>query len=775
MIIPAHIKYLLNDSRQLTSPSESIFFAIKGLHHDGHQFVKDLYQKGVRFFVVEQSVDLPTDAETIVVENSVRTLQEIAKNHRQKYNLPVIAITGSNGKTIVKEWLFQLLSHDYEIVRSPKSYNSQIGVPLSIWQIKDFHTLGIFEAGVSQPNEMDFSESVIQPTIGIFTNLGSAHDEGFESQNQKLAEKLLLFKNVKVLVFKDDFSATASKIKLFIATQNPSCQIVSWSKIFLKHHFIDAASIENLGHCIAVMKYLGIEPQIIQERILTLKPLTMRLQLKEGINGCYLIDDTYNNDLAGLRIGLDFLQNQNQRKHKVVILSDLLQTGMSEDELYPQIAKLLKNKGVNQLIGIGEVITRNQKYFAPPAKFYASTEDFLSKMRKSDFLQSVILIKGARKFELERAVSRLENKTHGTCLEINLDAVSNNLNYFREKLEPNTKIMVMVKAFAYGAGSAEVANLLQFHRVDYLAVAYADEGVFLRQNGIKTPIMVMNPSESTFEKLIEYDLEPELYSFSILNAFLTYLKIQNLNSTCHIKLDTGMKRLGFEDFEIEELIEILKNQHSLKVASIFSHLAGADESRLDEFTTSQLTNFKEMSVKIEQQLGYSCLKHLSNSAGIARFGESHLDMVRLGIGLYGVANLESDQAHLQTVGTLKTEISQIKQVKKGESIGYGRQGFATNDMQTATIAIGYADGFDRRMGKGVGKVLINNCLCPVVGNVCMDMTMIDITNINAKIGDEVIIFGENPTVQMMASWSETIPYEVLTGVSERVKRVFYSM
>ena len=768
-------KYLLTDSRQLTSASESIFFAIKGPHHDGHIFINDLYQKGVREFVVQEFVELPNDAQVHIVENTITALQEIAKNHRKKFSFPMITITGSNGKTIVKEWLYTLLSPDFEIVKSPKSYNSQIGVPLSVWQINDFHTLGIFEAGISTIDEMAKSEAVIQPTFGIFTNLGTAHDEGFENKIQKLNEKLRLFKNVKYLIFEDNDHELTQNIKNYLAQNNPKCEQIAWKNIPVKHHFKDAASIQNLGHCVAMMQVLGVDLIEIQTRVLNLKPISMRLELKEGINGCYIIDDSYNNDLGGLKIGLDFLQTQNQRKHKILILSDLLQTGISEEELYPQIAKLIDNKGINQVIGIGEVICRNQKYFKPPAKFYESTEAFLAKIRKSDFLQSVILVKGARKFELEKVVNKLTQKSHSTELHINLDAISNNLNYFKSKLEPNTKIMVMVKAFAYGSGSAEVANLLQFHRIDYLAVAYTDEGVYLRENGIKTPIMVMNASDATFEKLIENNLEPEIYSHSQLDDFLAFLAQQNQRVNCHIKLDTGMKRLGFESHEIDDLLKKLNQNKNLKVMSVFSHLAGADDTLLDDFTSFQLKTFQENSEKLEKSLGYKFIKHLSNSAGIARFQKAHLDMVRLGIGLYGVANSENDQLNLWPVGTLKTEISQIKHIAKGETVGYGRKGVALKETKTATIAIGYADGFDRRFSNGVGKVLINNNLCSVIGNVCMDMTMIDITDVEAKVGDEVIVFGENPSIKQLAMWANTISYEILTGVNERVKRVFYSM
>ncbi|MFN8355331.1 MAG: bifunctional UDP-N-acetylmuramoyl-tripeptide:D-alanyl-D-alanine ligase/alanine racemase [Spirosomataceae bacterium] len=804
-VIQTTKKYLLTDSRKVTSPKESIFFAISGLHHDGHAFLQELYQKGVREFVVERPVpasDLKAMPEATIwqVQHSLAALQGLAAEHRRHFSIPVVGITGSNGKTIVKEWLYQLLSKSYHVVRSPKSYNSQLGVPLSVWQMNDTHTLALFEAGVSKPGEMAKLEAVIQPSIGIFTNIGSAHDEGFENRRQKVLEKLTLFKNAWLLIYCKDYPEIDQAIQDDFRVNNPDCQLLGWSRkqpaevrvsqrilndttsVVVNHQFAtyqfnipftDEASVENALHCIVLMIGLGFSPSAIQDGLNRLRPVSMRLELKEGINGCYLIDDSYNNDLAGLTLALDFLHSQQQRKHKVLILSDILESGMSETELYSYIAQLIKNKGVNQFVGIGETFLKNQSLFTPPAKFYASTEDFLQKLRPTDLWQSVVLVKGARKFQFERIINRLIEKTHGTVLDINLDSISHNLNYFREKIGQDTKIMVMVKAFAYGSGAAEVANLLQFHRADYLAVAYADEGVQLREHGIRTPVMVMNPSAQSFDKMIAHQLDPELYSLRILNEFAEYTYNQNLSSKIHIKLDTGMHRLGFEEHELEALIDVLRQNPNLMVASIFSHLAAADESQFDDFTKLQVERFTRMANQIEEAIGYTPDRHLLNSAGIARFPEARMSMVRLGIGLYGVAVKPEDQAHLQTVGTLKTVISQIKHLTAGETVGYGRRGVVEQDMSIATIAIGYADGYDRRFSGGVGKVLINGQLCPVIGNVCMDMTMVDITNVEAEEGDEVIVFGKNPTIRQLADWIGTIPYEILTGVSERVKRVFY--
>ncbi|MCY7352852.1 MAG: bifunctional UDP-N-acetylmuramoyl-tripeptide:D-alanyl-D-alanine ligase/alanine racemase [Cytophagaceae bacterium] len=785
MNLPQPPRYLLTDSRQLTAPGESVFFAIKGLHHDGHRFIAELYQKGVRQFVIEQA-DFGTktfpEATFFNVESSLAALQELVAAHRRKFNIPVVGITGSNGKTIVKEWLAQLLSPEFVVCKSPKSYNSQLGVPLAVWQLAETHTLGIFEAGVSRPGEMAALERIIQPSIGIFTNIGSAHDEGFTDRRQKIREKLELFRHVKTLIYCDDYTEITTELDDFLAND---CYVITWNPTDLWTEFnlqplpySDAASRENLGHCVVLLRHLGIHDDEISRRLQTLRPVSMRLELKEGLNGCYIVDDSYNNDLVGLKMALDFLANQQQRPHRVAILSDMLQSGLPEGELYEQIARLLKDKGVNQLIGIGPDISRHQMAFALPAKFYASTEDFLSRFRPSDFQRSVVLVKGARPFQFERVTNRLTVRTHGTVLEVNLDALSHNLNYFREKVGRDTRIMVMVKAFAYGSGIEEVANLLQFHRVDYLAVAYADEGVRLRQSGIRLPIMVMNPSPETFQQLLDHQLEPEIYSLRIWRELVEFLQnpqflILDFPFSIHIKLDTGMHRLGFDESDLPTLLNELKSHPEIQVTTVFSHLAAADEPEWDDFTRNQLACFTRMADQIEAVLGYDPIRHLANSAGLARFPETRLDMVRLGKGLYGTAVRTEDQANLRTVGTLRTIISQIKTVKAGETVGYGRRGLITHDSRIATIAIGYADGYDRSFSRGVGKVLVNGTLCPVMGNVCMDMTMIDITGVDAQEGDEVVLFGDYPTIRDLAAWSGTIPYEILTGVSERVRRVFY--
>jgi len=813
--IQTNAQYLLNDSRQLSSPQRSIFFAINGLHHDGHQFLDDLYRKGVREFVVESNALTPAliselgrmkEAKIWQVEDSILAMQGVAKRHREQYNLLVIAITGSNGKTVVKEWLSQLLSNRFKVVKSPKSYNSQIGVPLSVWQINDTHNLGIFEVGISRPDEMENLEKVVQPQIGIFTNIGNTHNEFFENNLQKIREKLLLFNKAKQLIYCADYVEIDEIVRKEFIIQNSDCELISWSKIAESSikvdwqtelqntkvtlnfpdqthtfdvPFTDEASIENAIHCIVTLWFLAYNAVEIQARLQILRPVSMRLELKQGISNNYLIDDTYNNDLAGLTIALNFLTQQKQRTRKVLIMSDLLETDIPERELYEQIAHLVKERNLYQFIGIGEVMIRNRNLFKHKdnnVQFFRTTVDFLDSQTLKDLQESVILVKGARRFGFESIVNRLVQKTHGTVLEINLDAVTHNLNYFRDKIGQQTKLMVMVKAFAYGSGSTEVANLLQFHGVDYLAVAYTDEGVSLRENGIYLPIMVMNPRENDFEQLIKYSLEPEIYSPKILKKFSEYIDNQNLSAKIHLKLDTGMHRLGFEKEQLSALIEAIKSNPNLWVSTIFSHLAAADDDKFNKFTLHQVSEFTDMAKQISEAIGYTPSRHLANSAGIARFPEAHLDMVRLGIGLYGLAAKPEDQENLMTVGTLKTVISQIKYIKSSETIGYGRKGELTRDTKMATIAIGYADGYDRRFSSGVGEVLIHGHRCKVVGNICMDMTMVDITDVpNVQEGDQAIIFGNYLTMIELANKINTIPYEILTSVSERVKRVFYQL
>jgi alanine racemase len=813
-IITTQAAYILTDSRQVSFPGQSIFFAIKGERHDGHLFLPELYDAGVREFVVEEAAFSEslrkatagwTDAKIWIVSSSIRALQQLVADKRKEYNIPVVGIAGSNGKTIVKEWLVQLLTPGKRIVASPKSYNSQIGVPLSVWNLGKEHTLGIFEAGISKAHEMEYLQPVIQPTIGIFTNIGPAHDDGFRSRKQKITEKLRLFTKVKKLIYRKDYNEIDEEISLILRPVNAFLETLSWGSNYsgaqvqvtytpqkdktvislkgkLGDHtfetgFRDDASLENLTHCIVFLLDFGLDARTIQERILLLKPVSMRLELKEGINHSYIIDDAYNNDLQGLSMALNFLSQQEQRQKKTVILSDVLQTGQTPAELYKMVSRLLTEKEIHRLIGIGPQISGQAALFnIAEREFYEDTDTFLRSFSFHTLADTLVLVKGARPFSFEKIVHRIQQKAHGTVLEINLDALVHNLNFYRSKAGQGTKIMAMVKAFAYGTGSSEVAALLQYHRVDYLGVAYTDEGVMLRQNGITLPIMVMNATLPTFDLIWQYKLEPEIYSRRILTDWIAYVNKQTDSASAppvHLKLDTGMHRLGFVKDDYEWLAAQLQSNPAIKVASIFSHLVGADEGVHNEFSRQQYQQFIEGVALVEGVLGYEVLKHILNSAGIVRFPEYRLDMVRLGIGLYGVEATGQEQRALQSVGTLKTIVSQIKYLSSGETVGYSRKGVVDHDAAIATLAIGYADGYDRGLGNGAGKVWVNGTLCPTIGNICMDMTMIDVTNAQVEEGDEVIVFGKEVPITELAKTINTIPYEILTGIGDRVKRVFF--
>lgn len=790
MISDNAIEHLLLDSRKATSASGTLFFAINGVRHNGHEHLEKLYHAGFRNFVIERAdtdISAMKDANILLVKSSVLALQSIGKFHREIFSYPVVGITGSNGKTIIKEWLFQILMKYETPVKNPGSYNSQIGVPLSVWQMKAHHTVGIFEAGISQRGEMDRLREVIKPTLGLFTNIGPAHDEGFRNIEEKIREKLKLFSDAEVVIYCKDHTSLDDVI------QTTDLPTISWSTsgssdirikqnghgydvwwkaqhIFITIPFKDKASIENCFHVLAVLMCMGYSGSQIQDGINNLKRVAMRMELKEGINQCQVIDDTYNNDLGGIEISLQFLAQQHQKKKKTVILSDVLQSGESDNVLVEEIAARIQESGVHRFVGIGPALKKFQHLFRIPKSFYTDTQEFLDNFAADQWQQEIILVKGARSFEFEKIVSRLQRKVHGTVMEVDLGSLIHNFNFFKSCLKPSTKIMVMVKAFAYGSGSNEIANLLQYHQADYLGVAYSDEGVDLRKNNISLPIMVMNPSEDSFDSLLQYQLEPEIYNFKILDHFITFL--DGRDCKIHIKLDTGMHRLGFSVTDVDALGELLRLHSNLSVASIFSHLAGADEKTHDDFSASQARHFEQAALALSKHLGYKPIFHLLNSPGILRLREFQFDMVRLGIGLYGVDPTSDGFRELRPVATLKTIISHIQHVRKGETIGYGRRGVAQNDMLIGTIAIGYADGFTRAFSRGVGKVLVKGQRVPVVGNVCMDMTMIDISGIDAVDGDEVIIFGKDLPIQEVAASISTIPYEILTNTSERVKRVF---
>jgi alanine racemase len=814
------IEHLLVDSRRLIFPDTTLFLALKGPGRDGHRFIEDLYKRGVRNFVVHEvpqgrskAVGAAGEAERqqmpeanfIVVPDTLEALQTLAAWRRRQFDLPVIGITGSNGKTIVKEWLNQLLEEDFHIARSPKSYNSQTGVPLSVWPLDASHQLAIFEAGISLPDEMRRLEAIIRPTIGLFTNIGEAHSEGFESLLQKASEKALLFAHADLLIYCKDHEVVAQALAQaayagkthFTWGRHPDATLVirevekkdgfttirSTRGTFVIP-FVDEASIENALHCICVLLHFGIEPAKIARRLENLSPITMRLELKSGVNHCSIIDDSYSADLSSLTIALDFLAQQQQHPRRSVILSDILESGRDERELYHAVAMALRQKKIDRLVGIGTRIGAHAaeigEVFAGETAYYPTVDEFKKDIHRLHFRDETILIKGARIFEFEQIDHLLSGQIHQTVLEINLNAMANNLRQYRQLLQPTTKVMAMVKAFGYGSGSYEIANLLQFHGVDYLGVAYADEGVALRKAGIRMPVMVMNAEESGFDALVQYNLEPVLYSFHVLQGLDGWLRRQGvLNLPVHIELETGMNRLGFALARLGEL-EAALGSAPFTVQSVFSHLAASEEAAQDEFTLKQAALYLDAARSLRSALGYPFMQHIANTAAITRHPQLQLDMVRLGIGLYGIDSAAASvgAAHplveLQEVSTLRSTIAQIKGLRDGETVGYSRRGIAAAGEVIATVRIGYADGYPRSLGNGAGKMWIRGRLAPVVGSVCMDMTMIDITGIGGvQEGDEVMVFGKQLPVSKLAEWAGTIPYEILTGVSLRVKRVYF--
>lgn len=779
------------DSRSLQNNSGTLFFALVGQHHDGHQYLSELIEKGVQHFVVNHIPEKLTDnANFLVVENTLEALQQFAAFYRQKFDFPIIGITGSNGKTIVKEWLNFLLSPEYNIIRSPKSYNSQVGVPLSVIGINEKHNLGIFEAGISLVGEMEKLGNIIQPTLGILTNIGSAHNEGFTSEEEKIREKLKLFDNAPVVILQKNEKIEAylkPETKAFTwSFDNASADVTlakkSSSVLEIKHKsetfsvtlpFHDKASEENSITCLMVLLYFGYDAKTIQERLAKLYPVEMRLQVKNGINHCTIIDDSYSSDYQSLKIALDFLEQHKTHQKKTVILSDIFQSGFTAEELYLKVAKLLKNNHIERVFGIGDNIASHLKDFQNFTSF-ATTQEFVAHFNPNEFEYETILIKGARSFQFEEIVVLLEEKTHETVLEINLNAISHNLNFYKSKLKPTTKMMAMVKAFGYGSGSFEIAKLLAHHKIDYLGVAFADEGIALRNAGITMPIIVMNPENSAFAAMVAYNLEPEIYSASVLKKFIVLAQQKNLyNYPIHLKLDTGMHRLGFEEKDLDELIGLLKNNNLVEVKSIFSHLSSSDVPEFHAFTLGQIQKFDTWSSRLISELQIKPIRHILNTSGIYHFAEYQFDMVRLGIGLYGVGNDAEEMQHLENVSTLKTVILQIKEIPVGESVGYSRKFRAEKPTRTATIPIGYADGIPRSWGNEKGYVIVNHQKARIVGNICMDMLMIDVTDLPCEEGDMVIVFGKTPRVTELAEVVGTIPYEILTSISHRVKRVFY--
>ena len=801
-ITEGEVSLLLTDSRKLSHPQETLFFAIETKQNDAHKFIADLYGSGVKNFVVTKIFPewkTFTDANFLKVTNTLHALQKLAAYHRKQFDIPVIGITGSNGKTIVKEWLYQLLEEDYNITRSPRSYNSQTGVPLSVWELNENATLAIFEAGISQPDEMKYLEPVIRPTIGVFTKLGEAHQENFSSQQQKCMEKLELFVNSNVFIYEEDNKIINQSADMTVLSQKSFC----WSRkypdapLYIRktekngnkttiHYsflnfeysvsipFTDEASIENAISCLAVMLYLNVKPGTISERMMKLEPVAMRLDVRQGKNNCTIINDTYNSDINSVKIALDFQQQRKveQSLRKTLIISDILQTGLLPKSLYKHVAELVQQSGIEKLIGIGHDICENSEVFTVREKhFFRSTEDFIRSDTWKEFENELILLKGARRYHFEQINELLEQRIHETVLEVDLDALVHNFNFYKSRISPQTKLICMVKANGYGAGAVEIAKTLQYHRCAYFAVAVAEEGIELRKEGISTPIIVLNPEVNGFEELFSKDLEPEVYNFRILDAFIREAERRGItNYPIHVKIDTGMHRLGFLPAQIPELLERLKSQKGLQVKSVFSHLAASESWMFDSFTQEQIDIIDAAHREIGEKLGYPVWKHILNSAGIERFIDAQWDMVRLGIGLYGVS--ASGLNGLKNVSTLKTTILQIQEIPNHETVGYGRKEALNRDAKIATIRIGYADGLDRKSGNRKGKVWINGKYAPIVGNVCMDLCMVDITGIDAKEGDSVIVFGENLPVLEVAESIDTIPYEILTSISPRVKRVY---
>ena len=800
------IRFLSFDSRTILSGKETLFFALKSERNDGHKYIEDAISKEVSMFVVEE---VPVrnranaDARFIVVENSLAALQKVAAFHRHRFTFPVVGITGSNGKTIVKEWLSELLTPGLKIVRSPRSYNSQIGNPLSVWLMDDRFDLAIFEAGISKPGEMEKLEAILRPDHGIFTHLGKAHLENFSSINELINEKLKLFLNSSLLIYCKDFTLLSEAIKKTPFRNNP--RFFCWSttdssadlviiektksagstmieavyqseKISVVIPFTDDASLENAIHCWAYLLATANFRQGSRDKFLKISPIAMRLEMKKGINGCTIINDSYNSDTASLINALDFIgqQSDNRKTRCTVIISDILQSGENPESLYREIAEYIQLGHIDRMIGIGPEISRfSTMFLLPDKRFFPTSDEFILHFREGDFTNEIILIKGARPFRFDRISALLQEKAHQTVMEIDLDAMVFNLNYYRSKLGPDTKVMAMVKAFSYGTGSVEVARVLQYQKIDFLAVAIADEGIELRNNGIEVPIVVMNPEVHSFDAMIENRLEPNIYRFELLEQFDEALRRNAVNNfPVHIKVDTGMKRLGFDKPEqVKRVADFITIRDTMYIRSVFSHLAVSDDPENDAFTRGQFTLFSEYCDIVTNSFNYKILRHILNSSGIERFPEMKLDMVRLGIGLYGAS--PNVQEEIRNVATLKTTISQIRTVEAGTTIGYGRRGVADKTLTVAVLPIGYADGLNRRLSNGVGKVVIGGARVPIIGTICMDMCMVDITGIEAREGDRAIIFGEELPISEVAQTLGTISYEILTSIGQRVKRVYF--
>ncbi len=795
------VSELITDSRQVSLAEDAAFIAIMGINHDGHKYIDPLYRKGVKVFITERlpgNVNIYPDAAFIVTPNSINALQLLAASKRAAFKSTVIAVTGSAGKTIVKEWLADILGRSTPVVRSPKSYNSQVGVPLSVWKLDNKFSYGIFEAGISFPGEMEKLQKVIDPDIGIITNIGDAHNENFRDHEAKAREKLKLFVNASTIIFCSDQPLVAG---LILKDDNlKSGNLIDWSfknrdaKVFVIKHqmdgghtgleitfknvtsnfeipFSDRASIENAVTVATACLATGLETSKIRDGLAALVSVAMRMEIKNGINNCQLIEDYYNSDPGSLGMALEFLRSQKNRK-TTLILSDFVQSGREESELYGEVADLIRKTGIDKFIGIGQALMRHSSLFDEESGFYYSTDDFVHNFNGKNFNNEIILVKGARIFELERIGKLLEQQVHITVLEINLDAISHNLNEFRKFLNPGTRIMAMVKAFAYGTGPAEIAALLEYHGISYLGVACSDEGVELRKAGVTLPIMVMNPDISSDGVIIQYNLEPEIYNFSSLEHFAeAALKNGLFNYPVHLKIDTGMHRLGFMPEDIDELALRIKGMSCIKVMSVFSHLAGSEDPTLDTFTHHQVELFSSAVAKLKSALGYSFIRHILNTSGIVRFPQYQFDMVRPGIGIYGAGTFKG--ISLRPVSRFKTRISQVKKIPAGEPVGYGCADVSDSDRIIGILPVGYADGLNRKLGNRNGNLFIKGARAPLIGNICMDLCMADITRLNAREGDEAEIFGQNILIDELARQIDTIPYEILTSIPGRVKRIFF--
>ena len=788
------ISALCYDSRKVNKPEETLFFAFKTAQNDGHKFIPELLQNGVRNFVVTDPAytDLDSTANFLVVDNTLDALQTLAKHHRQRFHYPVIGITGSNGKTIVKEWLATLLDDDFSIVKSPNSYNSQLGVPLSVWNMSDHHNLAIFEAGISKPGEMQHLADIIWPKLGILTNIGMAHAQFFQNQAQKTIEKLQLFAHSDKLIYHDDNPELNTLLTL---PEFNHLKKISWGSLHATYPvryepqdnhtllivnnftysipFLDAASIENACHAIITMLELGLKPETINSRLPRLSHIRMRMEILEGRNHSVVINDTYSLDVNSLNAALSFLDTQTQLPDKALILSDFEQVGQLTEQDYRKLNERLQRHHIRRFIGIGTHLSAHQSCFTcPMQQFFTSTEDFLAHL--PEFSYESILVKGARSFHFENIVAQLQHMTHLTILNVSLPALTYNLNLHRALLHPGTKMVAMVKAHSYGLGDVELVNELVSNHIDYLAVAYTDEGVRLRKRHIRTPIIVLGAEAHSFDVMVQQNLEPEIFNFYYLGELIKVLQkhpqIQQFN--IHIKLDTGMHRLGFDETDLPQLIRTIQENPQLHVASVFSHLAAAEDPREDDYTRKQIVLFQRMTNYFCGAFNYKILRHILNSAGISRFPDAQFDMVRLGISLYGCSEIPALTAKLHNVVTLKTVITQVKRIPAGETIGYNRSYQLKRDSQVAIIPIGYADGYPRELGNGKGTVIIQGQKVPIIGKVCMDMCMLDVTGISVHEGDEVVVYGEGNTVGDMARAAGLISYELLTRISKRVPRVY---